>query len=202
MGEFGFQDNHQIIEKLKPLNPYGASKHDFDKWVLLQEKFPPFWGGFKFFNVFGPNEFHKKRMASVVFNEVNQIKSSGAIRLFKSHNSKYKDGEQARDFIYVKDVVEVIIFMMETTPKSGIYNLGSGVSRTFYDLGNAIFSAMKIESKISFIDTPQDIRDKYQYFTKAEMLKLESVGYTKPFITLEDGVDDYVKNYLLEKKYY
>ncbi|MDC0204532.1 ADP-glyceromanno-heptose 6-epimerase [Flavobacteriales bacterium] len=202
MGEFGFEDNHKIIEKLQPLNPYAKSKNDFDKWALLQDRQPPFWAGIKFFNVFGPNEFHKKRMASVIFNAVNQIKSTGGMKLFRSHNPKYKDGEQARDFVYIKDVVEVLTFMMGTTPQIGIYNLGSGIARTFYDLVLATFSAMNIEYNISFINTPEDIRDKYQYFTQADMLKLQSVGYNKSFTTLEDGVEDYVQNYLLDKNYY
>jgi ADP-L-glycero-D-manno-heptose 6-epimerase len=201
-GEFGFDDDHELIEKLQPLNPYGKSKNDFDKWVLLQDSQPPFWAGFKFFNVFGPNEFHKKRMASVIFNAVNQIKSTEGMQLFKSHNPDYKDGEQARDFVYVKDVIEVLTFMMETQPQKGIFNLGSGIARTFYDLVRATFSAMKIECNISFIDTPEDIRDKYQYFTRANMLKLQSAGYNNPFTTLEDGVEDYVQNYLVDKTYY
>jgi len=202
MREFGFDDNHEIIPKLNPLNPYGTSKNDFDRWVLKQTNQPPFWAGFKFFNVYGPNEFHKGRMASVIFNAVNQIKSTEGMQLFKSHNPDYKDGEQARDFVYVKDVVEVLTFMMETQPEKGIFNLGSGIARTFYDLVRATFSAMKIEYNISFIDTPEDIRDKYQYFTRANMLKLQSVGYNNPFTTLEDGVEDYVQNYLVDKTYY
>ena len=201
-GEFGFDDDHELIEKLQPLNPYGKSKNDFDKWVISQNSQPPFWAGFKFFNVFGPNEFHKKRMASVIFNAVNQIKSTEGMQLFKSHNPDYKDGEQARDFVYVKDVVEALTFMMETQPQKGIFNLGSGIARTFYDLVRATFSAMKIECNISFIDTPEDIRDNYQYFTQADILKLQSVGYNKSFTTLEDGVEDYVQNYLLDKNYY
>lgn len=202
MGEFGFEDNHDIIDDLVPLNPYGESKNDFDKWALKQKSHPPFWAGFKFFNVYGPNEFHKSRMASVIFHAVNQISVTNGMKLFKSHNPKYKDGEQLRDFVYVKDVVEVLAFMMESKKQSGIYNLGSGKARTFKDLVEATFSAMNIKSNISYIATPIDIRDKYQYFTEADMQKLKTVGYKKSFTNLEDGVKDYVQNYLIEKKYY
>ena len=202
MGEFGFEDNHDIIDDLVPLNPYGESKNDFDKWALKQKSHPPFWAGFKFFNVYGPNEFHKSRMASVIFHAVNQISVTNGMKLFKSHNPKYKDGEQLRDFVYVKDVVEVLAFMMESKKQSGIYNLGSGKARTFKDLVEATFSAMNIKSNISYIATPIDIRDKYQYFTEADMQKLKTVGYKKTFTNLEDGVKDYVQNYLIDKKYY
>ena len=202
MGEFGFEDNHDIIDDLVPLNPYGESKNDFDKWALKQKSHPPFWAGFKFFNVYGPNEFHKSRMASVIFHAVNQISVTNGMKLFKSHNPKYKDGEQLRDFVYVKDVIEVLAFMMDRKKQSGIYNLGSGKARTFKDLVEATFSAMNIKSNISYIATPIDIRDKYQYFTEADMQKLKTVGYKKSFINLEDGVKDYVQNYLIDKKYY
>ena len=202
MGEFGFEDNHDIIDDLVPLNPYGESKNDFDKWALKQKSHPPFWAGFKFFNVYGPNEFHKSRMASVIFHAVNQISVTNGMKLFKSHNPKYKDGEQLRDFVYVKDVVEVLAFMMESKKQSGIYNLGSGKARTFKDLVEATFSAMNIKSNISYIATPIDLRDKYQYFTEADMQKLKTVGYKKSFTNLEDGVKDYVQNYLIDKKYY
>ena len=202
MGEFGFEDNHDIINDLVPLNPYGESKNDFDKWAIKQKSDPPFWAGFKFFNVYGPNEFHKSRMASVISHAFRQISVSNGMKLFKSHNAKYKDGEQLRDFIYVKDVVEVLVFMMENKKQSGIYNLGSGKARTFKDLVEATFSAMNIKSDISYIDTPIDIRDKYQYFTEADMQKLKTVGYKNSFTNLEDGVKDYVQNYLIDKKYY
>ena len=202
MGEFGFEDSHELVEKLTPLNPYGNSKNDFDKWVLKQESQPPFWAGFKFFNVYGPNEFHKGRMASVIFHAVQQINATGGMKLFRSHHSDYKDGEQLRDFIYVKDLVEVLTFIMQTKKINGIFNLGSGTARTFNDLVKATFSAMDLPNNISYIDTPEDIRDKYQYFTEANMQKLKAVGYKKPFTTLENGVKDYVQNYLLNKKYY
>ena len=202
MGEFGFEDNHEIVGKLNPLNPYGNSKNDFDKWVLEQAFQPPFWAGFKFFNVYGPNEFHKGRMASVIFHAVQQINTTSEMKLFRSHNPEYKDGEQLRDFVYVKDVVEVLTFMMQEKKQCGLYNLGSGNSRTFNDLVQTTCSALGKATAISYIDIPEDIRDKYQYFTEANMHKLKEVGYTKGFTTLEDGVKDYVKNYLIDRNYY
>lgn len=197
LGEFGYNDDHESIEKLQPLNPYGRSKNEFDKWALKQELKPYFWAGLKFFNVYGPNEYHKGRMASVIFHSFNQIKATGKMKLFRSHNPNYKDGEQLRDFIYVKDVVDVIFYLMEQRKNSGIYNLGTGKARSFLDLTRNTFKAMDIKEDISFIDTPEDIRDKYQYFTEANMQKLRSIGYTKPFRSLEEGVEDYVKNYLI-----
>jgi ADP-L-glycero-D-manno-heptose 6-epimerase len=202
LGEFGYEDNHDIIEKLKPLNPYGNSKNDFDKWAIKQEKKPYFWVGLKFFNVYGPNEYHKGRMASVIFHAYNQIKEKGEVKLFRSHNPDYKDGEQLRDFVYVKDVVSVCYFLLHHRKDSGIYNLGSGKARTFLDLVKNTFSAVNKEPKINFIDTPIDIRDKYQYFTEANMTKLKSIGYSQPFHTLEEGVKDYVQNYLEGHKYF
>ncbi|MFD1551640.1 ADP-glyceromanno-heptose 6-epimerase [Putridiphycobacter roseus] len=201
LGEFGFDDNLEVIEKLIPLNPYGDSKNDFDKWVIKQENTPPFWAGLKFFNVYGPNEYHKGRMASVIFHAFHQINKTNAMKLFRSHNVDYKDGEQVRDFIYVKDVVSVCIFLMENKPNSGIYNLGTGTSRTFLDLTKATFKALGVTPDISFIDTPEDIRDKYQYFTEAKMGKLIAAGYNKPFYTLEEGVQDYVQHYLSPNAY-
>ena len=202
LGEFGYDDNHEVIDKLKPLNPYGDSKNEFDKWALKQEKKPYFWVGLKFFNVYGPNEFHKGRMASVIFHAYNQIQEKGLVKLFRSHNPNYKDGEQLRDFVYVKDLVEVCYFLLHHRKDSGIYNLGSGKARTFLDLVKNTFAGLDKEPSIEFIDTPIDIRDKYQYFTEANMTKLKSIGYTKPFHTLEEGVKDYVRNYLVGKKYY
>jgi ADP-L-glycero-D-manno-heptose 6-epimerase len=202
MGELGYDDDESKIPSLKPLNPYGDSKNDFDIWALQQETQPYFWAGLKFFNVYGPNEFHKSRMASVIFHGFHQIKNTEKIRLFRSHNPDYKDGEQMRDFVYVKDVVEVCYFLMHHRKNNGIYNLGSGTARTFVDLAKATFKAMDLTENIEFIDTPADIRDKYQYFTEANMAKLKSIGYTKPFHTLEEGVSDYVKEYLLPNKYY
>jgi ADP-L-glycero-D-manno-heptose 6-epimerase len=200
LGEFGYEDNHNIITQLKPLNPYGDSKNEFDKWVILQGKQPPFWAGLKFFNVYGPNEYHKSRMASVIFHTCRKIKATGEMQLFRSHRPDFKDGEQSRDFVYVKDVVQVLQFLMEKQPQSSIYNLGTGKARTFLDLVNTTFVAMNFLPKISFIDTPKDIRDTYQYFTEANMSKLRDVGYNEPFYTLEEGIEDYVKAYLLEEK--
>lgn len=200
-GELGYDDNHEVIPSLKPLNPYGDSKNNFDIWALKQEKKPFFWAGLKFFNVYGPNEFHKGRMASVVFHSFNQIQSVGKVKLFRSHRADFKDGGQLRDFIYVKDVADVIVFLMESRKHSGIYNLGTGKARPFIDLATATFKALNLEPNIEFIDTPIDIRDKYQYYTQANMAKLRAAGYTKEFTSLEDGVEDYVKNYLVGKRY-
>lgn len=202
MGENGYDDNESLIDNLKPLNPYGDSKNEFDKWALKQEKKPYFWVGLKFFNVYGPNEFHKGRMASVIMHSFNQIQEKGSVKLFRSHHPDYKDGEQLRDFVYVKDVVDVCHFLLHHRKDSGIYNLGSGKARTFLDLVKNTFAGLGKEAQIEFIDTPIDIRDKYQYYTEANMTKLKSIGYSKPFHTLEEGVSDYVKNYLLGKKYY
>lgn len=200
LGEFGYDDKHELSEKLIPLNPYGVSKNEFDKWVLAQNDVRIFWAGLKFFNVYGPNEYHKGRMASVIFHAFNQIKSTGKMKLFRSHNPEYKDGEQLRDFVYVKDVVEVCFFLLRNRKNSGIYNLGSGKARTFKALVESTFRALDIAPDISYIDTPIDIRDKYQYFTEANMAKLKSIGYPYEFRTLEEGVTDYVKNYLVEGK--
>lgn len=202
LGEKGYSDAHSNVEDLKPLNPYGESKSEFDKWVLKQDKTPPFWAGLKFFNVYGPNEYHKGRMASVIMHAFNQISDTGKMKLFASHNPDYKDGEQLRDFVYVKDVCSVCLYLMENQPESGIYNLGTGKARAFKDLALATFKAMDIEPNISFIPTPEDIRDKYQYFTEAKMEKLIKTGYSQKFHTLEEGVEDYVKNYLRDKKYF
>lgn len=200
LGEHGYNDNHKTVERLQPLNPYGESKNEFDKWALKQERKPYFWAGLKFFNVYGPNEYHKGRMASVIFHAYNQIKATGKMKLFRSHHPDFKDGEQKRDFIYVKDVVEVMHFLMQQRKYSGIYNLGTGKARTFHDLTKATFKAMDMKENIEFIDTPEDIRNKYQYFTEADMDKLRSIGYTKPFYSLEEGTNDYVKGYLKQKK--
>ena len=201
-GEFGYDDSHEIVKQLMPLNPYGESKNDFDKWVLQQNTTPPFWAGLKFFNVYGPNEYHKGRMASVIFHAFNQIKKNGKVRLFRSHNPDYTDGGQLRDFIYVKDLVEICLFLLHFRPWSGLYNVGTGKERSFLDLANSTFAALDQEPAIEFIDTPNDIRDKYQYFTKANMAKLIAAGYDRSFNTLEEGVKDYVSNYLVEGKYY
>lgn len=202
-GEYGYTDDEKIIPQLQPLNPYGISKNEFDKWALLQEKTPYFWIGLKFFNVYGPNEYHKGRMASVILHAFKQIKEHGKMKLFRSHNPEFKDGEQMRDFVYVKDVTEVLFYLMHhrKSANNGIYNLGSGKAETFLKLTQATFKAMDIPEDIEFVDTPEDIRDKYQYYTKADMEKLKSIGYDKPFHSLEQGVEEYVKDYLLEGKY-
>ncbi len=201
MGEHGYDDSHELVNQLKPLNPYGESKNDFDKWALQQDEKPYFWAGLKFFNVYGPNEYHKSRMASVVFHAFNQIGKTNHMKLFRSHNPNYKDGEQIRDFIYVKDVVNVMYFLMHHRKDSGLYNLGTGKARSFLDLVRATFAAMEIPESISFVDTPIDIRDKYQYYTQANMQKLKNIGYLQAFTSLEQGVSDYVKNYLAKTNY-
>ena len=217
-GEYGYKDDHDLVEKLHPLNPYGISKNEFDKWILRQaydsrltthDSLPQFWAGLKFFNVYGPNEYHKGRMASMIFHGFNQIQKKGKVNLFTSHKPEFKDGEQLRDFIYVEDVANVCYWLMMsmdngqwTMDKNGIYNLGTGKARTFNDLANATFAAMEKEPVIEYIDMPEDIRDKYQYFTEADMAKLRKAGYKEDFYSLEDGVKDYVSAYLTTGKYY
>lgn len=208
-GEHGYEDSHAILDQLTPLNPYGVSKNEFDKWAIAQTSTPPSWTGLKFFNVYGPNEGHKGRMASVIFHAFNQIKATGLMKLFRSHRTDYKDGQQLRDFIYVKDLVSVIGWMLHhmyaqqwDASKNGLYNLGTGKARSFYDLAANTFTAQGLEPNIEFIDMPEDIRDTYQYFTEANMAKLRLAGYDKPFSTLEEGVQDYVANYLMPGKQY
>ncbi len=202
LGEFGYDDDEAKIKLLKPLNPYGDSKNEFDNWAIAQAQQPQQWCGFKFFNVYGPNEYHKGRMASVVFHSFNQINQKGLVKLFRSHNPNYTNGGQLRDFIYVKDVVDVLYFAFTSKLKNGIYNLGSGKARPFLDLATATFNALNKQVNIEFIDTPIDIREKYQYFTQATMQKLIEQGYAKPFTSLEDGVTDYVQNYLTTQTVY
>lgn len=201
LGEHGYDDDESKIPLLQPLNPYGDSKNDFDKWALTQVRKPYFWAGLKFFNVYGPNEYHKGRMASVIFHTFNQIRKTGQMKLFQSHNPDFTDGGQMRDFVYVKDVIDVLYFLMHHRKDSGIYNLGTGTARTFLDLAKNTFNALEEPVNISFVPTPQDIREKYQYFTEATMDKLKSIGYSKDFHTLEEGVEDYVKNYLYKNIY-
>ena len=218
-GELGYDDNHELPFKLKPLNPYGISKNEFDKWALQASSqpspkgegvnTPPFWAGLKFFNIYGPNEYHKGRMASVIWHSFNQIKHGGSVRLFKSHRPDFKNGEQLRDFVYVKDLVKVMFWMVQSMlnnqwsmVNNGLYNLGTGKARSFYDLAAATFAALDLQPDIIFIDMPEDIRDKYQYFTEANMQKLRNAGYTDKFYSLEEGIDDYVRNYLKELKNY
>ena len=198
-GELGYNDDHDVITKLKPLNPYGVSKNEFDKWVLDQKSHPPFWAGLKFFNVYGPFEYHKGRMASVIWHSFNQIKKDGEVKLFRSHRPDFKDGEQLRDFIYVFDVLKVCFWLMQSRPASAIYNLGTGKARTFADLVGATFSALGLQTNIRFIDMPEDIREKYQYFTEANMKKLRDAGYNDKFYSLEDGIRDYVQQFLVKR---
>lgn len=199
-GKNGYKDDHKIVSKLKPLNQYAKSKQRFDEWVLQQKETPPYWAGLKFFNVYGPNEYHKKRMASVVYHTAEQIKTTGKMKLFKSHNKAFKDGEQKRDFIYVKDVVNVCYFLYKKQKQSGLYNIGTGQARSFLDLANTTFKAMQLEPNISFINTPADLRKNYQYFTEADITKLRKLGYKKKFHSLEEGIQDYVTHYLRSKK--
>jgi len=203
MGEHGFKDDHDVAEKLEPLNPYGVSKNEFDKWALQQKTTPPLWAGLKFFNVYGPNEYHKGRMASVIFHSFNRINETGKAKLFRSHHADYKDGAQLRDFIYVEDVIKMCFwFMTGKTKNSGLYNVGSGKARTFNDLVLATFAAMNKKAEIEYIDIPEDIREKYQYFTEADMSKIRAAGYTEPLYSLEQGIGNYVKNYLIGGRYY
>lgn len=199
-GELGYDDNHEVVSKLAPLNPYGESKNEFDKWALQQEKSPYFWVGLKFFNVYGPNEYHKGRMASVVLHAFKQVAQKDGMALFRSHREDYADGEQKRDFVYVKDLVSVIMHFMLNRNESfnGLYNLGTGRAQTFLDLAHALFAALGKEPNISFIDTPADIRDTYQYFTEANMSKLLATGYKDGFKDLEAGVADYVQKHLAQ----
>ncbi len=201
-GELGYNDTHELCFQLQPLNPYGVSKNEFDKWVLHQEDHPPFWAGLKFFNVYGPNEYHKGRMASVIWHSFNQIQKEGLVKLFKSHRPDFKDGQQLRDFVYVKDVLAVCYWLMQNKPASGIYNLGTGKARAFEDLVKATFAGLDKAPNIEFINMPEDIRDKYQYFTEANMQKLRAAGYKAAFYSLEEGVQDYVRNYLATESFY
>jgi len=204
-GEQGYDD--ASIENLRPLNGYGYSKHFFDQWVMQQvaqkQATPPAWAGFKFFNVYGPNEYHKERMASVAYHTFNQFSETGTMRLFKGTKPGVEDGMQLRDFVYVKDVADVMGFFLEAALKNkpvanAIYNIGTGQARSFKDLATSVMTSMGRDPNITYIDMPQDLQGKYQYFTQAEMKKLRDAGYKKPFTTLEEGVKDYVQNYLLQ----
>lgn len=208
-GDLGYDDDNTMLGDLKPLNPYGKSKNEFDKWAVAQLNAPPLWTGLKFFNVYGPNEYHKERMASVILHAYNQIEKNGCVKLFKSYKDEFKDGEQLRDFIYVKDIIKVILWIADTMlenkwqpNKNGIYNLGTGKARTFNDLVNATFAALDKQPQINYTEIPADIKESYQYFTEASMIKLKHAGYEEAFTSLEDGVDDYVRNYLVKKEYY
>ncbi|OGQ14448.1 MAG: ADP-glyceromanno-heptose 6-epimerase [Deltaproteobacteria bacterium RIFCSPHIGHO2_02_FULL_40_11] len=198
-GELGYDDNEDLIPKLKPLNPYGRSKQDFDLWALDQEKkgnHPPTWSGFKFFNVYGFGERHKNNMSSVILKSFDQIRAKGFVRLFKSHRAGISDGEQQRDFVFVGDVIDVLNFAYQKPIQRGIYNLGTGQARSFLDLVRGVFHALGKKENVEFIDTPIEIRDKYQYFTEARMENLKQQGYTKSFTSLEAGIEQYVAELL------
>lgn len=205
-GEQGYSDDHKGIPALKPLNKYGYSKQLSDEWILKQKKKPKVWFGVKFFNVFGPNEYHKGKMSSVVYQSFNQINDVGQVKLFKSHRPDYKDGEQLRDFVYVKDVVRAMIDLIDAGKKkpsiSGIYNLGTGEARSFHDLVKATFASMDREAKIEFIDMPGELRNQYQYYTQADMTKLKKALPKFKFMKLEDAVNDYVRSHLAQKDPY
>lgn len=199
-GENGYSDDENRIPLLKPLNPYGESKNRFDIWALSQKEKPLFWAGFKFFNVYGPNEYHKGRMASVIFHAVKQIEETGRMRLFRSHREGYADGEQRRDFVYVDDVAAVLLHFMENRKNPGIYNLGTGTARSFNDLARSVFTALGKIPAIDYVDIPEDIREKYQYFTEADLTRLRAAGYTDQFRSLEAGISEYVTRYLIKRK--
>lgn len=200
-GSLGYEDDHDLVSKLQPLNLYGKSKNDFDKWTLSQKKSPPQWVGLKFFNVYGPNEYHKDRMSSVIFHATKSIQETGHMNLFRSHKLEFTNGGQMRDFVYIKDVVSVCAFFMNHKNISGIFNVGTGTARTFLDLTKAVFTTLKKEPNITFVDTPKDIRNNYQYFTEAPISKLRSSGYVQDFTSLEDGIKDYINNYIVPRKY-
>jgi len=202
-GERGYDDSDS--SDLRPLNGYGYSKQFFDQWALQQvaaNNAPPQWCGFKFFNVYGPNEYHKERMASVAFHSFNQFRESGTIKLFRSHRAGFEDGMQLRDFVYVKDAASVVAYFLENTEKSGIFNVGTGDARAFLDLANAVITSQGKTPDITFIDMPLDLQGKYQYYTQANIAKLRAAGYDRPFTSLEDGVRDYVQHYLMQEDPY
>ena len=206
-GEFGYDDKESELSKLRPLNAYGYSKQFFDQWavqqVLAKEKTPPHWCGFKFFNVYGPNEYHKNRMASVVFHSFNQLKKEGEIRLFKSDRQDYQDGMQLRDFVYVKDAAAAVLHFLSHKDHSGIYNVGTGKASSFKALAESLVKSVGGDlSAIKYIDMPNDLKGKYQYFTEANIKKLKDAGYTKSFLTIEEGVKDYATNYLTKSDTY
>ena len=208
-GDAGFSDENTLdaLAKLRPLNAYGWSKHLFDQFVLTattgpRDKVPGQWVGLKFFNVYGPNEYHKGEQASVIEQIFPHAKYGRPVKLFKSYRPDYKDGGQLRDFIYVKDCVRVIIWLLGNPAVNGLYNLGTGKARSFTDLAAATFAAVGKPTSIQYIDMPEEIRDKYQYFTEADMNHLRTAGYTEPFHSLEDGVKDYVNSFLAKEDQY
>ena len=200
-GKLGFSDDLKLMPKLKPVNMYGYSKHLMDLWVI-KNKLSDKLTGLKFFNVYGPNEYHKENMSSVVFKAFKKIKKTGRMGLFKSYLPEWEDGKQKRDFIYVKDVAEVVWWLYNNEAVNGIFNVGTGEARTWLDLVKAVFDAMDKENKIDFIEMPEEMRDRYQYFTEAKMTKLKKSGYNKKFASLENGIKDYVNNYLIKDNYF
>ncbi len=203
-GENGFNDTNSLNKlcELKPLNLYGWSKHIIDKYFIessVNKIRPKQWIGLKFFNVYGPNEYHKGAMQSIIFKIFKKIESNKKVNLFKSHNEKYKDGEQLRDFIYVKDILKIIQWFIVNKKINGIFNIGTGKARTFNDLAQNVFKYTNKKKIIHFIDTPIEIRNKYQYFTEANVCNLRRIGYSKKFYSLEEGIEDYIKTYLLKK---
>lgn len=199
-GSNGFGDDENKCESLRPLNMYGYSKQLFDLWAIKNKALNKIVG-LKYFNVYGPNEYHKGDMRSVVHKAFEQVKDTGKVRLFKSKNPKYRDGEQMRDFIYVKDAVDMTLHFWEHKDRNGLFNIGSGKARTWNDLVTVLFKSVEKNINIEYIDMPAHLADKYQYFTEAPLLKIKAAGYKKEITSLEKGVSDYVKNYLLGKLY-
>lgn len=201
-GSQGYDDHAEEIDTLRPLNGYGYSKQFFDQWALRQVRealpVPPQWCGFKFFNVYGPNEYHKERMASVALHSFHQFREHGTVKLFKSHKAGYEDGMQLRDFVYVKDAAAAVVHFLNQPAHSGLYNIGTGQARAFKDLATAVMTGMGQTPSITYIDMPQDLHGKYQYFTEANIARLRAAGFDMPFHTLEEGVRDYVQNYLMQ----
>ena len=199
-GKNGYKDDEEKLDELRPLNMYGYSKHMFDLWAKREEILDEIVG-IKYFNVFGPNEYHKGDMRSVVHKAFGQIKETGKVKLFKSYNDNYNDGKQMRDFIYIKDAVDMTLYFLQNK-SGGLYNVGTGKARTWVDLVNSIFNAMDLKPEIEFIDMPEELRQKYQYFTEADIEKIRSTGYDQEILTLEKSVEDYVNNYLLNEQYF
>ena len=197
LNNFDDHEKNNYLSKLIPLNLYGWSKHLFDKFIINQKKQPPQYIGLKFFNVYGPNEFHKSEMRSIILKIFQKVSNNQTVKLFKSHHPKFKDGEQMRDFIYVKDVINIIKWFIDNKNINGIFNVGTGKPRSFNDLAISVFKNSNIKTKIKYIDTPKNIREQYQYFTKANIKKLRNTGYKEKFFSLEDGIKDYIRNHLI-----
>lgn len=198
-GDRGYNDSDAITPTLHPLNMYGYSKHMFDLWALRTGAIDRI-AGLKYFNVFGPYEDHKGDMRSVVVKSFHQIRNSGKVSLFKSYSPRYADGEQMRDFVYVKDAVDATLSFLDKNSASGLFNCGTGKARSWKDLVSAVFHAMKLPVNIEFVEMPETLRNKYQYFTEADMKKIRAAGYTRPFTSLEDAVEDYVTSYLIPQE--